>query len=190
MPSPYFGRPWPTFTYRGRTYELDHLNEAVIRATDSDEAERTIIVSFGDHCFTRKPEPDDDPALRYPGSSRVPVGHFCPTRYELSLGLPELVRAAASGWAWNLRGEHFALVPTVTAAGVPVLYAVVFSLDRAGKGLPADLHMRVRSAHPRDEWEMDTFGKVKFAHLMALRLQGKQPRQVTERGRQRPRLWP
>lgn len=190
MKSHYYVPPWPAFAYGGQTYDLSHLDEFVMEAQDSAKAERHVIVSFGDHCFTRELEADDDPALRYPGSTRGPFGCFCPVRYRHSLTLPSMVREAASGWAWNLKSENFAVVPTVAGDGKPVLYAVVFSLDRVGKGLPADFHMRVRSAYPCDERGIVTYGKIRFAHLMTLRLQGKRPPRITEKNRKKPCLRP
>jgi hypothetical protein len=48
--------------------------------------------------------------------------------------------------------------------------------------------MRIKSAHPRDEREIVTYGLIRFAHLVTLRMQGKSPPRIMDRHRKRPRL--
>jgi hypothetical protein len=68
-----------------------------------------------------------------------------------------------------------------------VLYAIVFSLDRV-KGLPVDLHMRIETAYPCDKKPIETFGEVRFRHLVTLRMQRKSAGRLTNQDRRRPRV--
>ena len=49
-----------------------------------------------------------------------------------------------------------------------------------------DLDMRVRTAYPCDEKDIVTFGVVRFAHLVTLRMQRKRPNRNFDRNRPRP----
>ncbi len=179
---------WPAFVHQGQTYEFIHLDEYEVEVIDSEKKTRRIAVSFSDHCFTREPEANDDPALHYPHGTR-PAGHFCLERYHLSLNLRQHIAQAMLGKVWNIVGENFAAIPTVNHQGVLVLYGIVFSLDRVKKR-PVDLDMRVRTAYPCDEKDMVTFGTVRFAHLVTLRMQRKRPNRNLDGHRPRPRLKP
>ena len=86
-----------------------------------------------------------------------------------------------------LNGENCAFLPTVDAAGNRYLYAVVFSLDPV-TGLEADLHMRVRSAYPCETGIIPTYGKVRFSHLVRLRVIRQHPKRVTSAVRKKPTL--
>jgi len=186
MSGPYFQKQrWPAFVYQDQRYDFDHLDEYVFDVSDSQSVVRHIAVTFTDHCFTREREAEDDDALIYPTSSRQP-GCFCIDRYQHSLGLPVHIQRATTGEVWNIEGDNFAIVPTVTHQGLRVLYGIVFSLDPV-KGLPVDLHMRVKTAYPCDEKDIATFGSVRFRHLVALRMQKKRPKSIFDRRRKRPR---
>jgi len=185
---PYFQHAsWAPFVYQGVTYDLTHLDEYEFTVKDTGDVDRRIAVTFADHCFTRKPEPGDDPALVYPGSDRRP-GHFSFDRYPHTFGLVEHIAHAARGQVWSVQGDNFAVVPVVDHAGKRVLYGIVFSLDRV-KGLPVDLHMRVKTAYPATEKDIVTFGSVRFRHLVALRIAGKRPGRITDRRRKVPRVF-
>ncbi len=177
---------WGSFSYQGQVYDLTHLDECQIEAVDSRKVTRRIAVTFSDHCFTREPRDGDDPVLVFPGSTRH-IGHFCVERYHLSLNLPAFVAQATAQRVWHLGHDGYAIVPTIDHEGNRVLYGIVFGLDRV-TGLPVDLHMRIKSAHPRDEREIVTYGLIRFAHLVTLRMQGKSPPRIMDRHRKRPRL--
>jgi hypothetical protein len=184
---PYFQRRgWSPFLYQGATYDLSHLDEYQLTVRDSANIDRMIAVTFSDHCFTSKPMPRDDPGLLFPGSSREP-GHFSLARYHLTLGLPGHIEWAMRGSVWYVGGDNYAIVPTVDQEGNRVLYAVVFSLSPV-TGLPVDLHMRVESAYPTSEKSVATFGSVRFRHLVALRIQHKRPKRITDQRRKVPRI--
>jgi len=189
MSGAYFKKQsWPAFVHQGRTYDFSHLDEYEVEVIDSEKQARRIAVSFSDHCFTRDRDAADDPALRYPHSTRI-VGHFCVERYHLSLGVRQHIAHAMDGKVWNIEGENFAIIPTVNHEGIAVLYGIVFSLDRV-KGRSVDLDMRVRTAYPCDEKDIVTFGVVRFAHLVTLRMQRKRPNRNLDRNRPRPRRSP
>ena len=189
--SAYFQKSaWTPFVYSGTTYDLAHLDEYQFAVIDSDAQERRIAVTFSDHCFTRNPTPGDDPALFYPGCSRNP-GVFSLDRYQHSLGIAGHIAYASDGKVWNASRYHdnFAIVPTVNNDGQRVLYAIIFSLERNNtKGVPVDLHMRVRSAYICDGRPILTFGEVRFSKLIALSMKGKSPGRMIEHQRRTPRL--
>ena len=174
MSGPYFHKQsWPLFVYQGISYSLTHLDEYQIEVEDSTKIRRVIAVPFDDHCFTRNPAPGDDPALRYPESTRNP-GHFCLERYQHSLNLTAHLAQVVTRNVWHLGYDGYAVVPTVDHQGRRTLYGIIFNLDPVS-GLPIDLHMRVKSAHPRDEREIITYGTIKFAHLITLRMRREHP---------------
>lgn len=188
MPGPIFqATPWPRHFHEGVEYSLDHLNEYVVEIEDTSGARRRIVITFSDHVFTREPESTDDPAAVFPGSTRTPPGYFCTIRYQHSIRIRKLIEWSMHGIAWNLGGgnESYAQIPTIDDCGQPLLYAIVFSLDRV-TGKAVDLHMRVRSAYPCDRKVPATFGSVKFKHLVTLRIQGKRPKQITSARRKKP----
>ena len=177
VPGPYFQKSsWPTFVYQGVSYSLTHLDEYTFCVLDTGQVERQIAVTFGDHCFTRKPRPGDDPGLVYSHSDRNP-GHFCFERYARSLNLVALIDGAVKGKVWRLQDESFAIIPTIDLRGRPTYYGIIFSLDKV-KGLPVDLRMRVKTAFPYTEDEPVTYGHVRFRNLVDLRVKGKFPPQV------------
>lgn len=187
MSGPYFQKQsWPSFVYQGQTYDLTHLVEYEVEVTDSGGATRRIASSFSDHCFTREPNGEDDPALQYLHSTR-PTGYFCIERYRLSLNLVGHIAHAMQGKVWIIEGGNFATIPTVDHQGNKMLYGIVFSLDRVKK-LPVDLDMRVRTAYPCHATEIMTYGNERFPHLVTLRMQGKRPNRNFDRHRPRPRL--
>jgi len=161
------------------------LNEYELTVVDTDDVPRLIAVTFADHCFTRVPEVGDDPALTYPASDRCP-GIFCFKRYALTFGLVAHIAHAAAGHVWSVDGDSFAAVPVVDQSGKRVLYGIIFSLAPV-TGLPVHLHMRVKTAYPVDENDLVTFGKVRFRHLVALRMKGKRPGRNTSQRRKAPK---
>lgn len=175
MTGPYLQKSsWPSFTYQGTTYSLTHLDEYVFSAQDQSGANRNIVVTFDDHCFTRNCECGDPPDLRYPGCSRNP-GCFCFDRYTCSLGITQHISAATSGNVWLLKGSHFAIIPGVLFQGVIVDYGIVFNLDRVTGLHEIDLHMRVKSAYPFTQKKPTTYGRTRFKVLIDLRMRNKYP---------------
>ncbi len=187
MTGPYFQKAsWTPFIYEGVTYPLDHLDEYIIEVADTKGNIRKIAVTFGDHCFTKDYEPGDAADLVYPDSDRRP-GCFCFERYTLSLNINEHIEQATGGKVWSLKENNFAALSVVDSSGRQMSYGVVFSLTRVS-GLSVDLHMRVITAYPLDRGRLDTFGSVRFKHLITLRMQGKMPSKITDRHRIVPKI--
>jgi hypothetical protein len=177
---------WPPFVHDGVEYYLSHLNGVSLNATDSAGRSRRIRVTFSDHCFTRPPLGDDDPAPAYPDCSRTD-GRFCTERHELSLGiLAVLEYVTTRGIVWNSQSEHYVIIKNVDFRGEAVDYAIIFSISKFKGSSDYDLHMHVRTAHRRDEKPIDTFGSVRFAHLLTLAIQRKRPKKNYDRNRKRP----
>jgi hypothetical protein len=186
MAGQYFRKEsWRPFSYKGELYTLDHLDEFEIAVVDTSGTSRRIAVTFGDHCFTKRPV-DPDPQLVYSDSDRNP-GHFCFDRYALSLDLPNHMLTATQGQVWNAAGDSFAVIPVVDNAGREIVYRIVFSLERV-KGLPVELHMRVKTAYPADNTPFATFGSIRFRHLVALVAKNQKPKRITDERRKRPRI--
>lgn len=184
MAGPYFQpSSWSSFTYNGQIYKLFHLDEFEFAVVDTEGFTRTIAVTFGDHCFTHKPKSGDDPALVYPQSDRNP-GHFCFERYQLSLFLAARIKQMADGKVWRVQGDNFATLPMLDQKGHPVMYGIIFNLDRV-KGLPVQLRMRVMTAHPIKENDPVpvTYGQTRFSHLVTLRMKNKMPQRITGGGK-------
>lgn len=186
MPPPYFQKRWPPFTVADVVYSFDHLDEFTLHVVDSAGHQRAIIVSYTDHVFTKDGTPQDDISALFPKCSR-PSGVLCPRRYGLSLGLRGHIQYATGGEVWIVDGhDHYAHLPIVTHDGRDAMVAVMFSLEKVS-GIPADLHMRIRSAYECDIRVPTTFGSVRFRHLVRLRMEGKRPPKRTERGRRQPK---
>jgi hypothetical protein len=188
----YQKQPWLPFIYEGKAYTLKHLDEFQFKVTDSSNTMRIIVVNFSDHCFTRERRPGEieSEALEVGASSRNP-GYFCFDRYQHSLGL----RGYLSGLSkprsvvWNVQGGNYAVVPSVDHNGTLTFYGIIFSLDRVS-GLKVDLRMDVRTAYPCDERKVETFGSVRFEHLVRLRVEGKRkrPKPILDSRRKQPSL--
>ncbi|MBD9447436.1 hypothetical protein [Rhizobium sp. RHZ01] len=186
MPAPYLTKNlWPDFTLAETTYSFAHLAEQYLTVVDSAGQERRIIATFTDHVFTRDRLTSDVIEHAFPGCSRG-VGFVCSERHALSLQLPTLLPNICSSKVWNLTGaDRYAQVPVVTHEDEEALYAIIFTLDKV-KGLPFHLHLMVRSAYLCREKAPDTFGEVKFKHLVRLRLENKHPARVYSAGRKKP----
>ncbi len=158
-----------------------------MEVVDSGAVSRRLVVTFSDHVFTRDAEPSDTSTGIFPGCSRNP-GYFCPARYEASLALRELINSFPNQITWMLSGnDRYAQLPLHTDTGQVRLYAIIFTLDRV-TGIPFDLHMKIRSAYFCHTKAPDTFGSVKFKHLVRLRCENRHPKKIADRNRPRPRI--
>jgi hypothetical protein len=187
-------KPWPLFVHGEKTFDLSHLNERVDYAVDSSKKKRTVLITFTDHCFTRSPNGEGDTAPPYPGCSRAD-GRFCLERYELSTRLNDHLHFSTLREVWNTDSdEHYAIVRGVDHRGARIEYAIIFSLGRlkgvqTRGGAKINLHMRIRTAHRRDENRaIETFGSVRFSHLVKLTMENKRPPKTYDRHRKRPRI--
>lgn len=174
---------WKPFSYNDVEYSLSHLDEYSFQVTCSEGLSRNVLVVFSDHCFTKDRESPDEP--RFPKCSRGD-GVFCTTRHKLSLGIRTHITNMLDGKVWNAEGNSYALIPLQSGDGVKLMYSILFDLSKV-TGVPFDLVMRIKSAHLRDETLLNTFGNVRFKHLVALRIQNKHPKKNYDRRRVRPR---
>lgn len=177
---------WPDFFYQGRRYSLTHLDECRFSITDHKGIVREVVVTFSDHCFTRKYAAGDAAALVYHGSSRR-QGYFSFDRYAHSLQLRTYIEQALNGRIWNAGGGNYSIIPTVTRGGEKLLYNIVFRLEPV-TGLPVDLHMPIRTAYLCEQGPPRTFGEVRFRHLVTLRMQKKHPKEIWNGRRRIPML--
>lgn len=189
MPAPYFSKGWPSYSVGEVTYEFAHLDECYMQASDSLGAERSIAVTYSDHVFTRDPMPSEDEISAFPGSLRNPFGVLCPTRYRMSVTLPAIVAGIPGQRIWNLaKDDRYAHVPILGEDGVEQLYSVVFSLDPVKRHIPYDFRLHIRTAYPCDRKVPDTFGNVRFSHLLMLRENGLHPQRNYAKGRKVPTI--
>jgi hypothetical protein len=186
--------PWPPFVHGGKTFDLSHLNERVDYVVDSDKKKRTVLITFTDHCFTRNSEGEEDAAPQFPDCTRTD-GRFCTEHYTLSILLNDYINLSSLKNVWNTdKDEHYAIVRGVDHRGSRIEYAIIFSLDKlrgiqAEGGARIELHMRVRTAHKREEGHaVETFGSVRFSHLVKLVMEKKRPPKIYDRDRKRPGL--
>lgn len=181
--------PWPGFFLDNEVFDLSHLKEYHLSAEDSDGNTREILVTFSDHCFTRKDpeEPLQSSKYLYRESARKP-GYFCRRRYQHSLLLVEHIEAAKTGSVWNASGENFSIIPIVTDNGNPAHYAILFNLRKLSGLRPYHLRMDVASAYICDDIsEFKTFGVMGFKKLVTMTMLGKRPSPNHSRNRKRPK---
>ncbi|MFD1746539.1 hypothetical protein ACFSE1_13790 [Rhizobium helianthi] len=177
MPSPYIAKKvWPDYILNGATFSFTHLAEAYFTAHDSLGHEKQIIVTYQDHVFTRDAVEGETLKDAFPGANRDPFGVFCPVRYRWSLRLPQIIALLPEQRIWNLRkDDRYAHVPVVAENGETILYSIVFSIEPVKRNIAYDFWIRVRTAYPCDGPPPDTFGDVRFSHLLMVRERGKHP---------------
>lgn len=78
----------------GEVFPLNHLHPFRF-PLDLERGTVVVAAAFAMHCFTKESRPDDDPADFYEDDRERRT--FCPERYQLSKGLPDLVRGLAAG---------------------------------------------------------------------------------------------
>lgn len=150
------------FTIKGEWKDLSHLQEFSFNA-EVDGQSVTLLVTFGDHCFTD--EKENGPIL-------FQNRYWSEARYQLSLQLPAIVREGfiksyATVFISRKSGEQYHYVETYD-------YAIFFDIN---KPVTADtLKIKVVSAYELDQWGKNTLpkGKVKrIRWILSQRLQGK-----------------
>ena len=187
---PKWTQPWPPFQHSSGSYCLSHLDSFVLQVQTAAGATRNIRVAFDDHCFTRSYLTGDPDDLIYPNNSRIPPGSFCFDRYHYSKGLRNLIQNHTTKKCWVLRSKSFAIIADVLFNGQKVFYDVIFTMERI-KYFSEDMLLQVRSAYHHDLSKPDainTFGNVKFAHLVDTVMQNKTIKEINDPRRQRPKL--
>lgn len=144
---------WPDFEYCGIQCDLRHLHPCTIRferpATDGQTPEVfTVDVRFTSHCFTRAPKENEayDPRQLYPDREELRLFDF--QRYELSKGLPDIIRGLpARKPRHNRTRQNYFTVELIDANGVRVDYEIFFKVKKPRRGR---LEMLVETAFVRD----------------------------------------
>jgi hypothetical protein len=167
---PYFQQP---MVIGGQTFSLSHLNSLrLIVPSEVAKRELSVHVRFTTHCFTKSYDaemhPAGDPILMDEGGR---PRTFCPVRFPLSLGLPEIIRGlnhpkmkvyqTGSRRNWL----HSAMVE---GPGGP--YHIFFEVRRAPaeRRRQQDIELVVESAYPQGEIKQPpaTVGSMGFVLLV------------------------
>lgn len=160
------------FESEGLIYDLNHLSPFTIAVTPKANGAPTftVLLTFGHHCFTREwREGTDDSALRYAIDRDVRC--FCPERYALSLALPAIVKAAATGKVYFSQDRNYLIVEAVD--GLAGAYAVFFKLEKAGRLHNVDAVMFVVSAYEKRNLPAKSrLPSISFATLVAKTVRG------------------
>lgn len=181
---------WEAYTLNDVTYNFDHLKEFYLLASDSLGNEKRLIVTYNDHVFTRDPRPGENIELAFPNAVRNPFGVFCADRYSMSLKLPAIIQELPNHRIWNLaKDDRYAHIPTVDNKGQKQLYSIIFSLfPIKNTTIPHDFRLHIRSAYICDIKEPDTFGDIRFSHLLTVTGKGQTPSRISTRNRKRPKV--
>ncbi|ELV7510824.1 TPA: hypothetical protein P2Q98_004519 [Aeromonas veronii] len=86
---------FPPLVIEGVTYEFSHLDPFTMRfVSNSAHRQLRVNVRFSNHCFSYSPIDGQErpaPLMLFDHNDRERI--FCPTRYRLSLSLPDIVRS-------------------------------------------------------------------------------------------------
>lgn len=86
---------FPPLVIEGVTYEFSHLDPFTMRfVSNSANRQLRVNVRFSNHCFSYSPIDGQErqaPLMLFDHNNRERI--FCPTRYRLSLSLPDIVRS-------------------------------------------------------------------------------------------------
>ncbi|WP_242077104.1 hypothetical protein [Brevundimonas diminuta] len=148
----------------------EHLAPMVFEMDVEGRAIR-IGVRFSNHCFTEKWDAvvhAGQPVI-LDGGNRARV--FCPVRFELSQGLPDLVRGLPNGHVHQTPEANYVKVTAADGAE----YRMFFNIKRGGhQGDGCDASLFVESAYPPDGegLAIENMTKVRFRVLVSKTLRG------------------
>lgn len=157
----------------GTRYELQHLHPFQMTVNLQAKAPHparvvTVHVSFSLHCFTRQPK-DDDPLASQYGDHRE-VRTFCKKRFQLSHGLPGIVRALPDRRCGLAKNDNFL---TIDLPSSGLRYGVFFNVRKLRSAGPDSVELVVQSAYALDpEKSLPTFQTVTFATILGKALTG------------------
>ncbi len=156
------------FSFEGQLYEFDHLEPFHIKI-DSEKAKRElrIQVTFSNHCFsyTRIDEPWSTVLDKNESRPRV----FCPTRYRLSLQLPDIIQrlndpSIKVHQTWHRRNWVYSMKIEDPSGPYHVFFEIKKSPKHKSKYQELSLH--VESAYHEDEGRApNVVGTMKF-HIL------------------------
>lgn len=165
--------------HQGSVWNLSHLNAFALRIEVESGLLVDVVVLFSCHCFTHSYEPGMQvlPGDLYRDAREVRV--LSPERYRLSqLFLPRLiVELPARMIKVEAARENFFTLEATNSSGVPVLYAVFFSVEK-DRRRSKRLLLRVQSAYPLTELNKRQRNavKVRFPVLLRALYQGRKIR--------------
>jgi hypothetical protein len=163
---------WQAFETGGQVYGLDHLSPFTLTAAPKADGAPTftVLVTFGHHCFTREWRQGlDDPAMYYAIDRDERC--FCPERHTLSLSLPAIVKAAATGKVYFSQDRNYLIAEAVDGLSGP--YAIFFKLEKAERVHKADAVMFVVSAYEKRNLPAKSrLPSISFATLVAKTVRG------------------
>jgi hypothetical protein len=154
-------------------YELQHLHPfqmAVTLQAKGTHAQRdvTVHVSFSLHCFTRARQGEDPPSAEY-GDERE-VRTFCIERFQLSHGLPDIVRALPGRRCGLAKNNNFL---TIDLPKDGLRYGVFFNVRRLKSAGPDAVELVVQSAYALDpDKSLPPSQPVTFATILGKALTG------------------
>lgn len=170
-------RSWINFTKGTMVYDLSHLDQMkfqYVRAgnpqTQTPSKQLTFLVSFSHHCFSGHIGEQD---WIYPHAKDE--RYFCVTRYELSKGLPNLIRTLLDSNPYFLRTflerrEQFFYVEQHYNNET---YRLFLEITKPTKNY-ADIRIDVRSAYHEEPYAQAVTGDSRFKlwRIIDARLEG------------------
>jgi hypothetical protein len=144
---------WKAFEYNGVIYDLTHLhpNSLIFCQEAKDDKpllEYKVDVTFSMHCFTRgiKPNEKPDENMLYVDHRESRV--FDLRRYDLSKGLPAIVKELHRRKCQHSGKGNFFVVDVITQEGERLNYEIYFKASRSSK--KGVINLYVQSAYIRD----------------------------------------
>ncbi len=136
---------WHDFSYRGRNYDLSHLNAKKLSFTDPKNGKTyTFFVTYSFHCFAK--DSDDltlleRQELMYSAPRDKRPFHF--ERYHDSTKLPEIINNLPNCHTFDAGYEKSALIHIFDESGRKIYYKIVFKAYREEK----KLRLHIETAH-------------------------------------------
>lgn len=157
------------FSYKGKTYTLGHLNDFDHKYywSNSKTGQMSIFnvrVMFDDHCFTNgvSHQAIYDRAT-YISHTVDEIRIFDASRYQLSLGLPKIIKGLIDMQCYFGDQDNFFSVETSSGQN----YNIYFVVSRDGR----TLRLRIQSAYIRSQ--IDSLEKVRFGLILRNTRDGK-----------------
>ncbi len=158
-------RSWTNFTKGSNTYDLSHLDQIKIQytragnpETNTQDKQLTILIAFSHHCFTGHIGEEDN-IYPHPYDER----YFCEKRYELSKGLPDLIRSLLDSNPYFLKTfiRHREQFFYVEQQYQNETYRLFLEITAPTKNY-ADIRIDVRSAYHEEPYASPVSGQSRF----------------------------
>ena len=169
---------WPPHRTEGRAYELSHLHPfryplLLPERPNQGAREVEIRVAFSAHTFTRGCSIAESPDYHYSTGPRD-LRRFCPSRYELSKILPDVVRSLDRRKCFFTDRNNYFVVELPEALPSGFEYWIFF--DVRGVAEPGAVLLFVQSAYAGDTRKSPYSRrreKVRFRMLVSKALEGR-----------------